>query len=86
MIPAQFVQQNSVFGSPDNNPNTIPIAAFKQTIPRGPWEGAELVVVAWKPDAEDVKRLLEGGVVYVACIGGLPHHFLKTKFEEIFQE
>lgn len=76
-------KHNAVFKAPDDmdQSQVHSIPAFKGTIPHGSnLDGADFVVVAWRPDAEDLKRLLEGGMVYLTCLGGLPPHFLSTYF------
>lgn len=59
------------------------IHAYRGTVRDcGGLDGADFVVTAWKPTPEDLKRLNEGGQVYLSVLGGLPPHFLSTSFRE----
>lgn len=82
MIPANFPQANTVFGPPsDLDPSQCQsIPAFLGTIGAGNLDGAKTVIVAWKPLPEELAQLNAGGLVYLGCIGGLPPHYLCTKF------
>lgn len=56
------------------------IHAFVGEQSGGVHDGSPTVVVAWQPDAEELKQLNEGAFVYLTVIGGLPPHFVTTSF------
>jgi len=80
VTPCEFAEANVIFGHPPNLEESqcasIPACAYQMV--GGPLDGVEMVVVAWKPDAEDLKQLNEGSPVFLSIIGGLPPHFLST--------
>jgi hypothetical protein len=39
-----------------------------------------MVVVAWKPTAEELAALNAGAPVFLTTLGGLPPHFITTDF------
>lgn len=82
MKPADFPESNRKFGPPPgmSESQVQTIDAYMGKIDRGPLEGAEMVVTAWQPDADDLARLNAGGVVYLSFIGGLPPHCAATQF------
>lgn len=84
MEAADFPEANGCHGAPagmsESNVKTLP--SFKAKIEGGQFDDADMVVVAWRPSAEDLDRLSQGGLIYLSCIGGLPPHFLCTTFPE----
>ena len=84
MQPVNFSESNTPFRPPpdmtDGQCGTV--HAYRGTTQSGSLDGVDLVVVAWKPDALDLKRLNEDGVIYLACVGGLPPHLLCTSFKQ----
>jgi len=83
MNPVNFPQANVVYGPPPSldESQCRRIPAYRAQITGGSCDGEDVVVVAWKPDEEDMEKLMQGGVVYLSCIGGLPPHYLTTDFE-----
>jgi len=82
MSPAEFPEANQVFGPPqgmDVN-QVMPIKAFVGQILGGSCDGMQMVVVAWRPEPEDLVALNDGALVYLAVIGGLPPHAVTTTF------
>jgi hypothetical protein len=75
---------NTVYGTPEGleESQVAPLPAFKGVVPTGNMEGSRFIVVAWKPTDEDIKRIFDGGKVYLTCIGILPPHFVSTDFKE----
>lgn len=59
---------------------TVPV--FVHDIEGGSCDGFRQVAVAWQPNAEDLQKLNNGGLVYLSVIGGLPPHFLSTDFRD----
>ena len=84
MKPATFAEANTNFGPPPDMAESQcrTISAYRGKITGGSLDGETQVVVAWRPDADDLKRLNEGGLIYLGVIGGLPPHFLVTDFKE----
>lgn len=64
----------------ESHVKTIP--SFRATITGGPHDGSPIVVVAWRPSAEELAQLNAGGVVYLSMIGGMSPHFMTTAFKE----
>jgi hypothetical protein len=83
MSPINFSQANFVFGPPPgyDESQVMRISAFVGEAKRGSLDGEKIVVVAWKPNDEDLKRLQAGAPIYLSCFGGLPPHSLNTTFE-----
>ena len=81
MTPCNFAEANITYGPPpgfaESQVQSIPACRYQMI--GGSCDGVEMVVVAWKPDAEDLARLNAGEPVYLSCIGGLPPHFLTTE-------
>ena len=84
MWPTDFPQANMTFGPPEGlaESQVRPVRAHDGTVERGSMEGSRLVVTAWFPEACDIQRLIQGGPVYLAFVGGLPPHLAATTFEE----
>lgn len=84
MTAAEFPESNAKHGPPvgldEAHVKTIP--SFKGQIVGGVHDGSEMVVVAWRPSAEDLAKLNAGGLVYLSMMGGLCVHFLSTSFKE----
>lgn len=85
MHPVAFPQVNTQYGPPpdleESQCKTIP--AFRGAVECGSVDGATMVVVAWRPDPQDLSRLQAGGFVYLVMIGGLAPHIIGTDFEEV---
>lgn len=83
MSPAEFPEANCRYGPPPDLAETQcgTVLAYRGQVERGSVEDAPLVVVAWKPDALDLQRIIAGQPVFLSVIGGLPPHFLTTDFQ-----
>lgn len=57
------------------------ITAYKFQI-QGSLDGEQGIAVAWQPDAEDIRRISEGGRVYLTMVSGLLPHRLSTTWED----
>jgi len=81
MSPVNFPEANTHFGPPPGY--TVEqvqiVPAFVGKILMGSLDGAEAIVVAWKPDAQDLKAIVQGSPVFLICVGGLPAHALATE-------
>lgn len=79
-----FAEANTQFKAPDDldesQCRTIP--AYTGNIKGGSVDGAQVVVVAWLPNNEELDALMSGEPIYLSCIGGLPPHFLTTDFQQ----
>jgi len=82
MIPAEFPEANQVFGPPQGMSveQVMPVHAFVGEVHGGSCDGVNMIVVAWRPEPEDLVALCEGGLVYFAVLGGLPPHVVSTTF------
>jgi hypothetical protein len=82
MTPAHFPQANATFTAPPglDESQVCSIPACRVTMRGGNMDGADAVIVAWKPDAEDLARLNAGALVYLGSLGGLCPHFMATQF------
>jgi hypothetical protein len=84
MQPTDFPQANVTFGPPPDmtEGQVRPVRAHVGRVSGGSCDGAQLVVTAWFPDAADIQRMIGGGPIYLAFVGGLPPHLAATTFEE----
>ena len=84
MTPILFPEANVSLGAPEGLTETqvMTIPAYVGEVVGGSVDGVRLVVVAWRPTAAELEDLNNGGEIYLSCIGGLPPHFLTTKFKE----
>jgi len=84
MIPSKFEQSNKVFVPPtDLDPEQCqPIHAYLGAVQGGSCDGVALVVTAWTPTPQELADLNAGNPVFLSCVGGLPPHFLTTRFEQ----
>lgn len=84
MTPINFPEANCRFGPPPDldESQCRTIFAFRGPVATGSCEGAEMVVTAWKPDANDLVRLNAGEPLFLTVFGGLPPHMVTTNFQE----
>ena len=83
MIPSTFPEANTCFGPPpDLHPNQcMPIHGCRGEIGDGCLDGSPVVVVAWKPNPEEIRQIVDGANVYLTFLGeNLPPHRLTTSF------
>lgn len=83
MKPAEFPEANTIFGPPDGMAvdQVHPIHSWLGSVNGGSLDGMSLVITAWRPTPEEIEQLKNGGLVYIAMIGGLMPHNLNTDFE-----
>jgi hypothetical protein len=81
MEPADFPEANAVIQPPigTDKSQVKAIRARLEVIRGGNLDGAKAITTAWKPSAEDIDRITQGGLVHLTCLEGLPPHILKTK-------
>jgi hypothetical protein len=84
MQPAEFPESNAKFRHPDDldESQCYTISGYLGKRIGGNLDGADFVVVAWKPSPEDLDRLNAGHPIYLSCLGGLPPHFLTMSFND----
>jgi hypothetical protein len=84
MIATTFPQANARYGHPsDLAPEQVAeVPAFTGLIQGGSLDGQPIVITAWRPEPDDVARLMSGGLLFVGFIGGLPPHLVTTDFEQ----
>lgn len=82
MSPCVFPQANIQLGKPEDldESQCESIPAFSGQMVGGNLDGSHLIVVAWKPSEDDLKRLVEGSPIFLTCIGGCPPHFMSATF------
>jgi hypothetical protein len=83
MTPVKFPQSNCTFGAPPDldGSQCLAVQAYQGIISGGSLDGSPLVVVAWKPTDEEKAAIVAGRPIFLACIGGLPPHYLTTDFQ-----
>lgn len=83
MNPSEFPQSNCHYGPPDglSESQVATVKAYVGQIKSGSCDGFKIVVVAWRPSAEELADIASGAPIFLSCIGGLPPHFLSTNFE-----
>lgn len=82
MDPAHFPESNTVFGPPEgmSEGQVGRIHAYTGTQQGGGCDGANITITAWKPTAEELADLVNGGLVYMVMFqSDLPPHLLTTK-------
>ena len=84
MSPATFPQANCGFTAPSDmdESQVLTIYGDQGIIQGGNLDGSHFMVVAWKPTAEELQTLQQGGLVYLSMLGGLAPHFLTVSFAE----
>lgn len=84
MKPTEFVQANTVFMSPPDMPGSCEeIKGYVGRLASGPFDGAMLAVVAWKPSEEEIEKIKQGQSIFLSFVGSLPPHYVGTSFEEV---
>jgi hypothetical protein len=84
MIPVSFPEANCKFGPPPDlaESQCMTIHAYRGKVVGGSVDGSDIVVVAWKPGADELKQLVAGKPVLLSMTGGLVPHFLTTNFNQ----
>lgn len=84
MKPVNFEQANIICGPPPGmeESQVMRVSAYRGEAEQGSVDGLELIVVAWRPDDEELERIKNGSPIFLTCMGGLLPHFLSTRFEE----
>lgn len=58
------------------------IHAYQGKVNGGSVDGSQIVVTAWRPSPEEVKAIIEGSLIFLSFLGGLPPHFATTEFQQ----
>jgi hypothetical protein len=85
MIPTKFPESNIAFQPPPDlgESQCGVIHGFAGEIAGGSCDGLPLMVVAWRPTAEELEQINAGACIYLSLITeGLPPHFLTTDFHQ----
>jgi hypothetical protein len=84
MSPTDFPECNARFGPPSEmaESQVMTISAYIGESKQGSVDGSRLAVTAWKPSAEEITDIINGNPVFLTCMGGLPPHFITTRFEQ----
>ena len=84
MISVPFDGANLSFTAPEglseSQVQTAP--GYETIIQGGSLDGLPMSVVCWKPDVEEMKKIVESGVIFISFVGRPTPHFLSTTFEE----
>lgn len=77
-----FPERNQIFGPPEgfSEEQVKPAYAYVGEVKKDSMDGQRIVVVAWKPNEDEIRALIAGAPIYASFAGGLPPHFLTTSF------
>lgn len=83
MMPIKFPESNCCFDPPASldESQVKTIHAWRGIIDGGNLDGLECVVVAWQPNANEIKMISEGQPIFINIIGGLVPHALSMDFK-----
>lgn len=85
MTPIFFPQCNKIFRPPDGMEESQvgSVHCHVRLVLCGSCDGLPQIVIAYKPTVEDLRRINEGGLIYLSVIGdALPPHYLSTTFHD----
>ncbi len=84
MIASNFPQANIIFGPPEgmHENQVAKIPAYCGKVGGGSCDGLTLVVTAWRPTVQELVDLNAGTPIFLTFVGGLPPHFVSTRFEQ----
>ena len=82
MIPFDFPEANSSFRAPSDldESQCMTISAYIGIVKGGSIDGAQQVVVAWKPTEAEILKIVQGEPIFLAMLGGLSPHYLCMDF------
>jgi len=55
------------------------IPAFRGSMMGGCVDGADIVIVAWKPSDVELAQMAAGNPIYLGFMSGMPPHFVTTE-------
>lgn len=80
----EFPGANTIFGPPPGfaESQVLSVQAWEGEVEKGSLEGQEIVVVQWRPSADEIQQLQEGFPIYMTMFaaGKLIPHMLTTDF------
>lgn len=79
MKPAPFDQSNALIRTALMGAD---YPCFRGEVQRGRFEGASILILAWRPEPADLERLNQGGTLYITFPGVYMHHHISTSFAE----
>jgi len=81
MTPIDFPQSNAKFSAPEGytEEQVATIPAFIGQLYGGCVDGDKVVMVAWKPDEDEIADIVAGKPIFLCMMGGLLPHTLTTK-------
>jgi len=84
MTPVDFPELNKNFCAPSDmdESQVATLPAYAGQVRGGSCDGVPIVVVAWRPSAEEFQDLVDGKPVFISMFGGLPPHYLTTDFQQ----
>jgi len=84
MIPTDFPESNCVFSAPHDmdESQVVSIPACTGKVNGGNLDGAQFVVVAWKPTPEEIEQIKSGAPIFLSMLGGLAPHFITTDIRQ----
>lgn len=85
MIPIKFPESNIAFRPPPDLEESQcgTVHGFTGEIQGGSCDGCPVLVVAYRPTAEELEAINNGACIYLSMISdGLPPHFLTTDFNQ----
>lgn len=88
MMPTSFAEENCWFKHPaDLDKSQVhSLPGYRGQINGGNLDGISLAVVCWSFTAKEMEELQRnGGVIYVAMLGGLAPHSIGTSFASVSQ-
>ena len=77
-----FPEANQTFGPPEgySESQVASVRAYVADVKKGNLDGQRIVVVAWKPDENEIRAIMAGAPIYISFAGNLPPHFPTTSF------
>lgn len=84
MTPTDFEHSNCIFGPPKDleKSQCMSIHAYSGQVLGGSVDGSHVVVVAWRPNEQELKDIAKGKPIFISMMGGLAPHFLTTNFNQ----
>jgi hypothetical protein len=78
-----FPDANHTFKPPEGTESKVAeTRAWVGEVKKDGLDGARIVVVAWKPDENEIRAIMTGAPIYISFAGNLPPHFPTTSFLE----
>ncbi len=84
MTPYKFPEANKPYKAPSDleESQCMTIWAYENEVVGGSVDGVKQVVVAWKPNKEELARIAAGEPIFISMLYGLAPHYPSTSFFE----